>query len=80
MPPNLVAGTGGAATLQDLTEVKDVMVLDPLLHSSATDGARRKEITVIDDVGLARAMHVLLAAAALTITGAVAGSRGGLFS
>ena len=56
------------------------MVLDPMLHSSATDGARRKEITVIDDVGLARAMHVLLAAAALTITGAVAGSRGGLFS
>ncbi len=56
------------------------MGLDAILHSGATDGARRKELLVIDDVGLVRVLHVPLATVALTNVRAGAGSRGGHFS
>jgi len=65
---------------RDLTEVKDAICVGPILRYGETEGARGKEFTVIDDLELTRALHVLLAAVAIAIVGVIAGSRGGLFS
>ena len=54
--------------------------MGPILRYGETEGARGKEFTVIDDLELTRALHVLLAAVAIAIVGVIAGSRGGLFS
>lgn len=51
-----------ATRLKTLTVVKDTVRLNPMVQPGATPGARSKEFTVIDDLELMRALHVLFVA------------------